>query len=139
MGWGTKGQAFIRQRTASTVRQETGNLSQSSCKESSSEKDEFEEDTDSEEARLLSVSNTRPFYLDHHLQTAIQKEALIANKFKRFRDQWVHSTNALIYDEHQTQTAKVLALPQKQYKTVNCQDISKNTPQPKCDFPITVV
>ena len=79
----TKGQEFIRQRKASTVRQETD-----SCKENSSEKDEFEEDTDtSEEARLLSVSNTRPFYLDHHLQTAIQKEALVTNKFRRFRDE----------------------------------------------------
>ena len=88
----TKGQEFIRQRTASTVRQET-----ETSKENSSEKDEFEEDTDiSEEARLLSVSNTRPFYLDHHLQTAIQKEALVANKFRRFRDEWVQSTNSPI-------------------------------------------
>ena len=47
-----------------------------------------ESDADDEASTLLAVSNTRPFYVDHHLQTAITREAELVNKLKKFREKW---------------------------------------------------
>ena len=43
-----------------------------------------ESEDDDEASTLLAVSNTRPFYLDHHLQTAITREAELVNRLKKF-------------------------------------------------------
>ena len=45
-----------------------------------------ESEDDDEASTLLAVSNTRPFYVDHHLQTAITREAELVNRFKIFRE-----------------------------------------------------
>ena len=45
-----------------------------------------ESEDDDEASTLLAVSNTRPFYVDHHLQTAITREAQLVNRLKKFRE-----------------------------------------------------
>ena len=45
-----------------------------------------ESEDDDEASTLLAVSNTRPFYVDHHLQTAITREAELVNRLKKFRE-----------------------------------------------------
>ena len=55
----------------------------------SAELDHFgstESEDDDEASTLLAVSNTRPFYVDHHLQTAITREAELVNRLKKFRE-----------------------------------------------------
>ena len=69
----------LRQRT-STVPVELDHLNEDQDDISTESED------DDEASTLLAVSNTRPFYVDHHLQTAITREAELVNRLKKFRE-----------------------------------------------------
>ena len=73
--------------TASKLRQRTSTVS-AKLDHLIADQDDIatESDDDDEASTLLAVSSTRPFYVDHHLQTAITREAELVNRLKKFRE-----------------------------------------------------
>ena len=72
--------------TTSELRQRTSTVSAELDILEEDQDDIATESDDDEASTLLAVSNTRPFYVDHHLQTAITREAELVNRLKKFRE-----------------------------------------------------